>query len=287
MIIDLFKKKDGNQVSASRELLDQALVQRSRMDLVFEESVTSLKGLSCSLNTLGSENLYLDVYGIQKGNSFAGKYFSCYFRIREGKGGMGFFGFRAKVLDVRQSKNGGIVFVTSMPAKVERSQRRRSMRVRPELGWFEELLFWTGGKLDNPETDEILFGLRELKQAKLCRMENMSAGGIGLYFDREFCRQSEFCPTDQDEYTLYMRFAHEVRHQPKELWLAGRTVRLVEDRVSKDLEIGVEFEHVGRKDSVSGGIEWMAIQDNVAEELIERVFEWHSTLFRERSGIIE
>jgi c-di-GMP-binding flagellar brake protein YcgR len=287
MIIDLFKKKDETLITASRELLDQALVQRSRMDLVFDESVTSLKGLSCSLNTLGSEKLYLDVYGIQKGTSFIGKYFSCYFRIREGKSGMGFFGFRAKVLDVRQAKNGGIIFVTSMPAKVERSQRRRSMRVRPELSWFDELLFWNGGKLINPGDDEILFGLRELKQGKLCRMENMSAGGIGLYFDREFCRQSEFCPAVKDEFTLYMRFAHEVRHQPRELWLVGRTVRLVEDPVSKDLQMGVEFEHVGRKDQDSGEMKWMAVQDNVAEELIERVFEWHSTLFRERSGMAE
>lgn len=284
MILDLFKKKESSLDAASQEVLDQAMGQRSKMDIVFEGNVTTLKGLSCALNTVGKESLFLDVYGIDKPGNFAGRYFSCYFRIREGKAGVGFYGFRSKVEAVRQAKNGGIVFVASLPARVERSQRRRSMRVRPELSWFDEIMFWKGAKLDAPDEDKILLGLRELNQGKLCRLENMSAGGVGLHLDREFCRQSEFCPNTQDEFTLYIRFAQDIRNQPRELWLSGRAVRVLEDHVSKDLDIGVEFKSVGRKNPASGEIEWIAIQDNVAEELITRVFEWHAALCRERGG---
>lgn len=283
MILDLFKKKNAALDPASSAVLDQALVQRAKMDLVFEESVTAIKGLSCAVNTIGKESLVLDVYGISGLGSFSGKYFNCYFRVKEGKT-VGFYGFRSMVEEVRQTKNGGIVFYASLPARVERSQRRRSMRVRPELGWFEEMFLWSGGQRARAETDEILLGLRELRQAKLCRMENMSAGGMGLHFDRQFCVQSEHRPSLGDKYTLYLRFAHEVRNQPRELWLSGKAVRVVEDRVTRDVDIGIEFKHVGRKKIDTNETLWQPIVDNVAEELITRVFEWHAALARERAA---
>lgn len=285
MIFDLFKKsKDESLDAASREVLDQALGQRSKMDVEFEQEATSLSGLTCAINTIGKDILYLDVYGLDKPGSFTGKYFSCYFRIREGKAGVGFYGFRTRVREVRTAKNGGIVFVVSLPAKVERSQRRHSMRVRPMLGWFEEILLWGGAQKSNPAKDDILVGFRELRQGKLCRLENISAGGIGLYFARQFCLHAKFCPSASDHYTLYLRFAQEVRNQPRELWLSGRTARLLEDRVTKDLDLGLEFTHVGRLTPDAGEMQWLAIQDYVAEELMTRVFEWHAALARERVG---
>lgn len=284
MILDLFKKKAPLD-KASREALNQAQVQRARIDLAFDRAVKSIKKLSGAVNTIGKDRLVLDVYGLDKPRNLRGRQCACHFRIREGKTGVGFYGFRCEILDVRQAAHGGVVFVVSLPEKVSRSQRRRSMRVRPLLSWFEEVLFWNGAKRGESEADGILFGLRELKQAKLCRMENMSAGGMGLHFDREFCGQSEFRPEEQDEFTLYIRFAQDVRNQPRELWLTGKAVRVVEDRISRDVEVGVEFRHVGRKVQATGEMEWIAIKDNVAEELITRVFEWHAAMCRERSSV--
>lgn len=287
MILDLFKKKKSPLDPAHREVLEQAQLQRSKMDLVFEESVTSITGLSCAVNTIGQQSMALDVYGLTKPGNFSGRYFSCYFRIREGKTGFAFHSFRAKVLEVRQAKNGGIVFVVSLPSGVDRSQRRRSMRVRPDLGWFEELMFWRGAKLQNPEKDAILLGLNELRQGKLCRLENISAGGVGLHLEREFCRQSQFCPSMHDEFTVYLRFAQDMRNQPRELWFTGKAVRVSEDPVTRDTDIGVEFRHVGRKPATDEEMEWVSVQENVAEELITRIFEWHAAICRERAGAVE
>jgi len=287
MILDLFKKKDSALDRASREALEQAVEQRSRMDLVFEKDVTTIKGLSAAVNTVRKDLLVLDVYGLKQGGALAGKYFSCYFRIREGKAGVGFYSFRARVLEARQTANGGLAFLSSLPVRVDRAQRRKSMRVRPELSWFEAVMLWKGAKRVGPERSEAVFGLTELRQGKLCRMENMSAGGVGFHIDREFCRKSAFCPSMNDEFTVYLRFSQEVRNQPREIWLSGKVVRLVEDRVSKDLELGLEFTHLGRNSQITGQMEWPAIRDNVAEELITRVFEWHAAITRERAGVQE
>ncbi|GFK94922.1 hypothetical protein NNJEOMEG_02770 [Fundidesulfovibrio magnetotacticus] len=281
MILDLFKKKGPALDETSRQVLEQALVQRAKMDLIFEESVTSIKDLSCAVNTIGADRLYLDLYGLRQPGNFAGRYFSCFFRIREGKG-VGYYGFRAKALGVRQATTGGLVLEAQHPVKVERSQRRRSMRVRADLAWFEDLRVWEGGKLAAPVPEEAIMDLEFFRQGKLCRLENLSAGGLGLHVRRIFCTENSFCPTGHEEYTLRLRFLQEVRNQPRELWLSGRTVRLVEDRVSKDLDIGLEFVHVGRADPVSGEILWTPVRDNVADELMTRVFEWHAALFRER-----
>jgi hypothetical protein len=287
MILDLFKKKEAGLDSPSREALQQAELQRSRMDLVFEGSVTSIKGISSSINSIRKDSLVLDVYGLSKGGSLTGKYFACYFRIREGKTGIGFYSFRTQVLDIRTTTNGGLAFVAAMPDRVDRSQRRRSMRVRPALHWFEEIMLWRGADRIGPETGDALLGLKELSLGKLCRLENMSAGGLGLHLDREFCRQSEFCPSLKDEFTVYLRFAQEIRYQPREVWLSGKAVRVLEDRISKDLDLGLQFDRVGRTSQPTGEMQWLPIPDNVAEELISRVFEWHAALARERAGGVE
>ncbi|MFP5223001.1 MAG: hypothetical protein ACLGSA_11990 [Acidobacteriota bacterium] len=287
MILDLFKKKKIPLDPAHREILEQALLQRSKMDFVFEENVTTITGLSCSLNNIGQQAMALDIFGLSKPGNFTDRYFSCYFRIREGKSGIGFHSFRAKVLEVRQTRHGGIAFVAALPEKVDRSQRRRSIRVRPDLNWFEECMFWKGAKLQNPENDAILLGLNELRQGKLCWLKNISAGGIGMHLEREFCRQSQFCPAVDDEFTVYLRFAQDMRNQPRELWFTGKAVRVSEDAVSKDLDVGVEFRHVGRRPEAEGEMDWVSVQENVAEELITRIFEWHAAIWRERGGADE
>lgn len=285
MILDLFKKKGSGLDGASREVLEQALAQRSKMEMVFEDDATSIKGLDCAINTIAQDAIYLDVYGINKPGNFGDRAITCFFRIREGKTAVGFYAFRTTVQGVRQAKNGGIVFVVSVPARVDRSQRRRSMRVRPALEWFEKLHFWRGFKLAATEADQILLGLSELRQGKLCRLENLSAGGVGLFFAREFCQQSRFCPAKGEEFTLHMRFAQEVRNQPREVWLTGRAVRALEDRVTRDVSVGVEFSHVGRVNPAGGEMLWSPVRENVAEELMTRVFEWHSAMARDRAGM--
>ncbi|MBN8838939.1 MAG: hypothetical protein J0I25_01895 [Sphingomonadales bacterium] len=64
MILDLFKKKGPSLDEAGSAALEQALAQRAKMDLVFEEGVTTLTGLSCSLSAIGKDSLRLDVYGV-------------------------------------------------------------------------------------------------------------------------------------------------------------------------------------------------------------------------------
>jgi hypothetical protein len=287
MILDLFKKKEEGLDEASREALTQAEAQRARMDLIFEGSVTSLTGISGAINIIRKDSLVLDVYGLTQGGALLGKYFTCYFRIREGRTGVGFYSFRTKVLDTRATANGGLVFVTSMPAKVDRAQRRRSMRVRPQLGWFEELEVWPGADRMEPEAADRLIGLGDVSPGGLCRLENMSAGGLGLHLSRDFCRKAEFCPTLKDEFTIHLRFAQEVRNQPRELWLSGMAVRVLEDRVSKDKDVGLEFNRIRRVSHDTGEMQWLPVSDNVADELMTRVFEWHATLARERVGLTE
>lgn len=285
MILDLFKKKGPSLDEAGSAALEQALAQRAKMDLVFEEGVTTLTGLSCSLSAIGKDSLRLDVYGVGGPGNFSGRRFECFFRIREGKGGVGFYGFSSRVEQVRQARHGGVEFVAAMPAKVARSQRRRSVRVRPEIEWFEALLLWKGAMTPETDNESILLGLTELRQAKACRLENLSAGGMGVHYDRQFCIDSRHFPAVGDEYTVYLRFAQEMRNQPRELWLSGRVVRSLEDPVSKDLDVGIEFLHVGRKGGEEGAVvRWVPVADNVTEELINRIFEWHAAMCRERAA---
>lgn len=282
MIFDLFKRKTSPLDAHSRDVLDQALAQRAKMDMEFPPEITSLRDLSCALSSVGDTQLILDVYGIRDpAERFVGAPAHCHFRIREGKGSTGFYAFTARVTRTAQGKNGALFFVTSLPDKVERSQRRRSLRLRPQAAWFADLRLWPGDDaFMAPDTPPIL-GFSDLRHTTRCRLENLSAGGMGLFLAREFYLARSFIAVPQDLVTLHIRFAQPMRNQPAELWLIARIVRVQEDPVTRDLSLGMEFEQVGTP-RTDGSIPMAEVEGNVVAEMSERLFEWHLQQNRER-----
>ena len=282
MILDLFKKKEPEFDPAAREVLDQAARQRSKMELSFEDSVSSLRGIYCSVQKIGKGCIHLDVLGANPQGNYKGKIFRCFFKIQEGTKASEYYVLRASVQDTYRTQGGDITFVASLLGKIERSQRRKSLRIRPDLDWLAELMVWAGGKRANPQDGQFLLNIGELREGKSCRLENISAGGIGLFLDRRFCFQQDFYPNRYDELTFFMRFTHDVRNQPRELWLSGRIVRLNMDAVTKDLGLGVEFQFVALPVAEKAAALWQPVKENAAEELVSRFFEWHVFLCRER-----
>jgi len=283
MILDLFKRKDAPLDSVSREVLNQAALQRAKMDLVFDAQVTSLKGLSCALNTVGKASLTLEVYGLEKPGAFTGKELTCYFRIREGKS-VGFFGFNTRVEKVYTGKNGGLFFVAALPRRVDRSQRRRSLRVHPDMAWVGDVVIWSGAGHEDLELAPIVAEFKDFR-GKNCRVENLSAGGMGIHFPRSFCRATGLCPLLGNAYTVQLFFTQEMRNQPQTLWFEAKAVRVVDDPISRDQSLGLEFTRVASRRGEDGGLVWRLIEDNVADELMERVFAWHTYLLRERGQV--
>ncbi|GAB6038366.1 hypothetical protein JCM15519_29250 [Fundidesulfovibrio butyratiphilus] len=282
MIFDLFKRKASSLDDHSREVLDQALAQRAKMDMEFPPEVTTLKGLSCALSGVGENQLVLDVYGIKEPAArFVGAQVHCHFRIREGKGNTGFFAFTVQVTRTALGKNGALFFVTTLPDKVERSQRRKSLRMRPEAAWFSDLRLWPGDDAFQTPDAPPLLRFADLRQTALCRLENFSAGGMGLFVTRRLSQERGFTPAPDSLVTVYIRFAEPMRNQPEQLWLTARIVRAQMDPVTRDISVGLEFERVGTP-RADGSIPMAEVKDNVVGEMSERLFEWHLRQNRER-----
>ncbi len=280
MILDLFKRKDSPIDPVSREVLNQAMRQRAKMDMVFDAKVTSIKGLSCALNNMDNSSLTLEVYGLDKPGAFGGKLVDCYFRIREGKS-VGYFGFNTRIERASTGKNGGIFFTASMPQRVDRSQRRRSLRVHPDMAWLEDIVVWRDIGHSSFEHATIIAARKDFT-GKGCRVENVSAGGMGLFFPRAFCREAGACPLLGDAYTVHLLFNQEMRNQPMGVWFEAKAARVVDDPITRDQSLGLEFIRVASTRGDDGGLSWRLVEDNVAGELMERVFSWHTFLLRER-----
>ena len=73
-----------------------------------------------------------------------------------------------------------------------------------------------------------------------------------------------------------------MKNQPSQVWLAGRIVRRMQDPVDRSLELGVEFERTGRRRQPGEAIAWSRVEENASPDLSERIFAWHTQLFRER-----
>ncbi len=287
MILDMFKKKNQGPDDTSRLTLEQCQIQRARVDMVFEEGTTSIRELHCGLNTIAAGTLLLDVFGITGPGHFTGRAVTCYFRIRESKGATGFFACHTVIQDVRQTANGAIVMRVAMPSVVERSQRRRSVRVRVNLDWFQDFAVWRGELAHVPDPGSALLRIQDLKTPSASRLENISAGGLGMHLTRELRVRTSFAPIPREIFAIHMRFTQEMRNQPMALWFLARAVRILEDKISRDMDLGLEFVHVAlppAQDSPDQAFAWRHVEDNVTEELMQRVFAWHTTLFRERAG---
>jgi len=149
------------------------------------------------------------------------------------------------------------------------------------MAWLEDIRIWNGVGHANLESTPAAVELKDFTERN-CRVENLSAGGIGLHFARAFCRDSGQCPLLGHAYTLHLVFNQEMRNQPQAVWFEAKAVRVVDDPVSRDQSLGLEFIRVASRPEQGGGLSWRLVEDNVAEELAERMFAWHTHLLRER-----
>jgi len=113
-------------------------------------------------------------------------------------------------------------------------------------------------------------------------LENISAGGLRLAIRRDLLKKQQLSPQKGDRFIVFFTFAGEAPRLRTEYWLVAKTNNVRPDPISGDVTLGLEFIANGTRQTESNKILWGKVDDNVIEDLAQRIYEWHLALYRDK-----
>ncbi len=265
-------------------ILDLAILQRSKVYIKFPKDATNITGVTANIMAMDPDSLVLELSGINAlKDRFIGQPVECFFKIIEadGKHREFFYNFTASILRVRQQSETLPQVVVSFPHALQGTQRRKSLRMKPDIGQFSHLALWrydAGGGFD---ISKPTINLQNFKH-NLAFLENISAGGLRLRVRRQIFKEQAFEPAKGERFILFVTFSEALPKLRSQFWLICKINNLQVDPVSGDTTLGMEFVANGVQNAESGKVEWSKIADNIIDEIAQRMYLWHLSLYREK-----
>ncbi|QAZ65715.1 PilZ domain-containing protein [Solidesulfovibrio carbinolicus] len=288
MVLDLFrKKKPAKEDEAARrrnaDILDLALAQRSKVHVQFDEADSGLTGVTATIMAVGEAGVILELGGVAAlKDRFIGKSVTCFFRIveREDRHREIFYNFTAPILRIRQLPDRPPQAALAFPTALNGAQRRKSLRMRPDFNQFSHIALWkyeaSGGfDMAKPTVAHGHF------KTGLALIENISAGGLRFRLKRQHVKEQGLDPKKGDRFIIFFTFNEKVPKLREEYWLVAKVNNIQPEPVSGELSLGLEFVANGVRQE-SGKVEWSKIEDNVIDDMAQRIYLWHVSLYRDR-----
>jgi hypothetical protein len=288
MVLDRFiKKKASKEDDQERRrvaaVIDTAILQRSKIHIRFEETATAITGVTGLILAMDGGAMVLELSGLSAlKDHFIGRSMTCFCRIldREDKHREIFYTFTTKILRIRQTKTGVQIAVT-VPDAVDGSQRRKSLRLKPDLQKFSHLAFWKYDASGGFDIAKPTISYAHFKAARSL-LENVSAGGMRLNIRRDLIKEQQIALQKGDRFIVFFTFAEQLTKLRNEYWLVVKINNIRIDTISGDMVLGMEYVAHGLRQADSGKIAWNKVDDNVIDDLAQRIYHWHLTLYRER-----
>lgn len=286
MVFDLFHKNSSKENEERRKrnaaILDLALLQRSKIYIQFEQDTTNLTNVTGSILALNTSGLVLELSGITTiKERFVGQPISCFFKIveREDRHREIFYTFQTTILQTRQLPDKLPQIAIAFPDSLQGTQRRKSLRMRPDLEQFEHIALWkydaSGGfDFNNPSVSFAHF------KSNLASIDNISAGGLRISMRKQLLKQQQLTLEKGQRFILFTFFSEKLPRIRREFWLVCKINNIQRDPVSGNNVLGLEFIANGARKEDTGKVEWSKIADNVIDDLAQRIYQWHINLYR-------
>jgi len=236
--------------SEIRQLFEQALAQRAKLDLSFSRTPTKDQSVACSLEQIRDEHLVLEVTAhIAAKPHWIDRTVHCYMRINPGrdpKHTHSYF-FTADIAGLSTQADGSLRLTLTMPTTLRLQQKRVHLRLDPPMEYMLGLALWPErlGPDGRTETNLKKWGrpvlLLHAARHDLLRVVNVSAGGMRLDVTRKALRETglEFEPGER--YILLAEIYDPDSKRKQRLWCLARVQNRFEDFETRNLEVGVSF----------------------------------------------
>ena len=112
-------------------------------------------------------------------------------------------------------------------------------------------------------------------------LENLYAGGLRLTIRRAVIKEQGLVLQKGDRFIIFFTFGEALPKLREEYWLVAKVNNTQPEPVSGELSLGLEFVANGVRQE-SGKVEWSKIEDNVIDDMAQRIYLWHVSLYRDR-----
>jgi hypothetical protein len=286
-------KPEDEAVKRSRQLassiLADALDQRAKFRLTFEDKTTSIKDISATLINFGAAGVVVEISALKKASqSFVGAAVSCYFSVRDraNKSVSNFYTFNSSVRTVQLQPNGVVSFVLVPPAEVTPAQQRRSVRVSVDQERMPLFLAWRelppGANIAEAPP---LFSAGPQGQGQV-KVDNISSFGLRLMVQNAF--MGEVLPKQNtgEVFSFYFKAVAEEDGQEK-TFLANAVLRnIFSDPQQGETSLGFEFVAVGGLNKQKRLV-WTPLKANGLADLSAFIFKWNLLDFYREKRVSE
>ncbi len=270
----------------SLELLDDAIVQRSKFHLALDALVTGIADLSASLIRADDRGLVLELSGVRNiPPSWHGGFMDCFFKLSDkaDPNRKRYFQFSARI-ESSFVKDGVAYVRAGLPEKIVPGQRRKSLRVRAELRRFAHLAMWTYESSTPFDVKNPLASFEHFQRG-LSVVENLSAGGARLTLKSALLKEKGLVPKAGDRFILHILLANAAPPMDRPFWIIARVNNALPDFTTKDVSLGLEFAAEGSPEAATGKVRWKKVEDNMIERLGQATYLWHVEFYREKGFI--
>lgn len=289
MVLDLLrKKKSSKEEELERRrnagILDMAMVQRAKVHIKFDQAETGITGVTGVILAVNDAGLVLELGGLATlPDRFVGQKIVCFLKIveRDERHREIFYTFDTTILRIRRQPDRLPQIAVAFPQALVGAQRRKSLRMKPDLDHFSHIAAWkyeaSGGfDIAKPTVSHGHF------KNSLAKIENISAGGLRLVLRRSLVKEQNLDPQRGDRFILFFTFAEALPRLRDEYWIVCKINNVQRDPVAGDVTLGMEFIAHGARQTETAKVEWQKIADNVIDDMAQRIYQWHVSLYRDK-----
>ena len=267
-----------------RRLLEEALAQRSRCHLKLPQAIVGLKEIDCAILEASTRGLLLESIGkAAAGPHWVGQPVKGYFQVVLRRKSLEeiFYTFDSHIRAAASSPAGLARLRLTEPEALVFGQRRKSLRLEPDMERLAAAFFWrydrkAGFCLDAPALRSGDF------HNGAARLANLSAGGLCLTLGGPLAQERGLTAVRGDRLVVRLELSEPRAAAGGEFWMVAKVSHAAMDRVNNDLTLGLEFLAQGGLDPKAGKIRWQPVESHVIPELADILYLWHLDRHRER-----
>jgi len=267
-----------------RRLLEEAIAQRSRCHLKLPQTIAGLKEIDCAILEASTRGLLLESIGkAAAGPHWVGLPVKGFFQVvlRRKTQEEIFYTFDSHIRAAASSPAGQARMRLEEPETLVFGQRRKSLRLEPDLDRLRAALFWrydrkAGFSLDTPALRTSDF------QRCAARLANVSAGGLCLTMGNALAQERGLAAVRGDRMVVRLELDEPRAPEGGEFWMVAKVSHAALDRINHDLTLGLEFLAHGHLDPKGGKIRWQPVESHVIPGLADILYFWHLDRHRER-----
>ncbi len=280
--------KNKDDEAKTRQLILETLAdvrdQRSKLKLIFDEGVTTIKEVAASLLDFDVSGLTVEVSSLKGASErWKGAGLTAFFRVRdrEFRGREHFLTFDTSIVDFEQRPSGLLHFTLSFPGRLSNAQQRRGVRVQADPRKVPELLLWLSP--DSPKDIRRLPPAltQDHYKAKQVKVDNFSASGAKILVARALLREVLPDIAKGQRFNLFFKAQAEPGGPSSQFWVEAMLRNLFHDPESSETALGFEFLAEGFIDT-DNLLQWRPLRFDEVTGLGKFIFKWNLDLYREK-----